>query len=359
MESAPPEQTGSWFDFTRSDGLPRALVQISVFVILLLLAWKLSHILLLMFGAIIVATILRGSAKGLTVWVGVPRRWSLLAAGLLLLALVVAAVLILGTQIATQLSQLGGRLTENLDGIKARLEEYGLLEHFKDTSVLGALAGNVTSFGSAFLGAIADTALVVVAGIYIAMDPHLYRRGMVMLFPPSVQPRIERALDASGRALGRWLLGQLIAMVIVGSLATIGLYLIGVPSPLALGMIAGVTEFIPYLGPLLGALPALLAAWSQGPYVLLWTALLYLCIQQFEAYVISPLLAREMVAVPPAVGLFSVVIFGVAFGAIGLMLAFPLAVVTMVLIVKLYLQPELGEDVLAPGESPRDLREER
>jgi predicted PurR-regulated permease PerM len=98
-------------------------------------------------------------------------------------------------------------------------------------------------------------------------------------------------------------------------------------------------------------------AWSVGPYTLLWTAALYLAIQQLENYVVSPLLAERLVSVPPVVGLFAVVAFGLAFGPIGVVLAFPLAVVTMVMIVKLYVQPELHEPVAAPGESQDDAKQ--
>jgi predicted PurR-regulated permease PerM len=328
-----------------------------LFAVLLLLAWQLSHLLLLVFGSVVVATILRGLADALTERLLVPRNWSLLAAGLLLLGLIGGTVYLLGAQIASQLEQLGNQLTANLQWLKDEFEAAGMLDSLKDSSVFGALLGRLTSLGTTLLGAVADAALVIVAGIYLAIDPSLYRRGVVMLFPKSIQPRLDETIAASGRALGQWLLAQVIAMGLVGGLSALGLYLIGVPSPLALALIAGVTEFIPYLGPWLGALPALLIAASQGPDILAWTAGLYLAIQQFEAYVISPLLARRLVSVPPAVGLFAVVAFGLAFGPFGVILAFPLTVVAMVMVAKLYLEPELGTSVAIPGEPQNDARE--
>jgi predicted PurR-regulated permease PerM len=330
----------------------RSLAQIALVASLLFLTWQLSHLLLLVFGSVVVATILRGCADVLTARLLVPRRWSLLIAGLVLLALIGGTATLLGAQIASQLEQLGNQLTANLQRLKDEFEAAGFLDSLKDSSVFGALLGRVTSFGTALLGAVADAALVIVAGIYIAIDPGLYRRGVVMLFPKSIQPRLDETMATSGRALSQWLLVQLIAMGLVGALSGVGLYLIGVPSPLALALIAAVTEFIPYLGPWLGALPALVIASSQGTDVLLWTAALYLAIQQLEAYVISPLLARRLVSVPPAVGLFAVVAFGLTFGPFGVILAFPLTVVTMVMVAKLYLKPELEVCVAIPGEDP-------
>lgn len=331
-------------------GLPRILVLVSVFVGLFLLAYQLSQLLLLVFGAVIVATVLRGLAEGLRRWCRVPQRWALTLAGLLLVLMVAGTAYLLGSQIQTQAGRLGSDLAANFSSIKTRLAQYGVFDQLRDVSVFGTIVGNVTSLGTAVVAGLADALLVIAAGIYFAVDPQVYRHGLVLLFPPIIQARVDDALQAAGQALGQWLLAQLIAMLVVGVLSGIGLWIIGVPSPLALGLIAGVMEFIPFLGPWLGALPALLVASSEGSYVLVWTALLYLAIQQVEAIVISPLLAKRLVSVPPAVGLFAVVAFGVTFGSVGVLLAFPLTVVTMALVVKLYVQPELHEDVAAPGE---------
>jgi predicted PurR-regulated permease PerM len=334
--------------------LTRILVQIAVFVALGLLAWSLAHLLLLVFGAIVVAAILHGAASGVERATGLQRPWSLTIAGLALLALVAATTVLLGAQIASQLGALSSQLDNTAGKLREVLDSTGALKQLKDSSILGGLIGSLPSLGGTVLTAIADVILVVIAGIYLAIDPQLYKRGTVLLFPESVRERIEAALDASGQALGQWLLAQVAAMVIIGTTAAIGLMLIGVPSALALGLIAGVTEFIPYLGPWLGAAPALLMAWSIGPYTLLWTALLYLAIQQVEAYVVAPLLAERLVSVPPVVGLFAVVAFGLTFGPIGVIMAFPLTVVTMVMVIKLYVQPELHEPVPAPGENADD-----
>ena len=326
------------------------IVQVAGVVVLLLLAWQLAHLLLLVFGSIIVATILRNSGNVLRDWCHVPEAWSLPAAGLILVAVVGGVTALLGQQITEQLGQLGDQLAANIEQLRDQLVSSGMSQHLNEASVIGAVVGNVTSIGKLLMGGVADSLLVLVSGVYLALDPALYRRGTSLLFPRHYQPRLNDAFEASGNALTRWLMTQLVAMAMVGSLSLIGLYAIGMPSPLALALIAGATEFIPYLGPWLGAIPALLVAWSQGPDTLLWAGLLYLGIQQVEAFIISPLLARQMVAVPPALGLFAVVAFGMLLGPFGLVLAFPLTIVTMVLVIKLYVQPELDEDVPAPGE---------
>jgi predicted PurR-regulated permease PerM len=337
--------------------ITRILLQVAVLIALGLLAWSLAHLLLLVFGAVVVAAVLHGAAAGVCRVTGLERQPSLAIAGVTLLVAIAGTTVLLGTQIASQVGTLGSQLREALANLQTMLESWGAMKQLKDGSALGSIIGSIPSYGGALLSAIADVVLVVIAGIYLAIDPGLYKRGTVLLFPADTRARIEDALDASGQALGQWLLAQVVAMVIIGTAATVGLLLIGVPSAFALGLIAGMTEFIPYLGPWLGALPALLVAWSVGPYTMLWTAVLYLAIQQLENYVVAPLLAERLVSVPPVVGLFAVVAFGLTFGPIGVVLAFPLAVVTMVMIVKLYVQPELHEAVAAPGETAVDAQQ--
>ncbi len=171
-----------------------------------------------------------------------------------------------------------------------------------------------------------------------------------MLFPKQRQPEVADTLDAAGEALRLWLGGQVLAMVIVGVLVALGLSFVGVPSPLALGVIAGVTEFVPIAGPVLGAIPALLLASTQGWHTVGWTFLVFVIVQQLESNVIMPLIAGRVVALAPAVGLFAVIVMGVLFGPLGLLLGYPLAVVADVAIRKLYVQQTLGERVAVAGE---------
>jgi predicted PurR-regulated permease PerM len=125
---------------------------------------------------------------------------------------------------------------------------------------------------------------------------------------------------------------------------------IGLPSPLALGLIAAVGEFVPFVGPILAALPALVIAGSQSTEMLLWTLAAFVAIQQVESNLIAPLVQRRTVELPPALSLLSVLAFGVVFGPLGLVLAVPLTVVLYVLVKKLYVRETLGEATPVPGE---------
>ncbi|MGZ5822679.1 MAG: AI-2E family transporter [Hyphomicrobium sp.] len=211
---------------------------------------------------------------------------------------------------------------------------------------------NAFSWGTTIFGAAAALVVVIVAGIYIAVSPEVYRDGFVMLFPKPMQAQIAETLDDAGEALRLWLGGQLLAMIMVGILIGVGLALVGVPSALALGLIAGVTEFIPIVGPVIGAVPALLLASTGGWHTVAWTLAVLVVVQQIESNLIMPLVAGRAVALPPAVGLFAVVAIGVLFGPLGLLLGYPLAVVTDVAVRKLYVRATLGEKVEVAGERP-------
>src|SRR5690606_28843893 len=122
--------------------------------------------------------------------------------------------------------------------------------------------------------------------------------------PRGRRPLLRDALETCGRALRLWLLGQLSSMTMIGVLTALGLWLIGVPSALALGLLAALAAFVPYLGPILSALPALLIAFGQGTDALLLTAGLYIAVQQLESYVVTPLIQQRLATLPAAVTVF-------------------------------------------------------
>ncbi|MEK8123047.1 AI-2E family transporter [Methylocystis sp. IM4] len=120
--------------------------------------------------------------------------------------------------------------------------------------------------------------------------------------------------------------------------------------PLALGVIAGVTEFVPYLGPIVAAIPAVLVAVTLSPTAIAWTIAAYVLIHQTEGHLVTPLIQRQMVYIPPAVILFGIAAISSLFGLAGTIFAAPLTVSLFVLIKKLYVRDSLGEATALPGE---------
>ena len=209
------------------------------------------------------------------------------------------------------------------------------------------------AWGYTFLGALGEVLLVVVVAMYLAADPELYKRGAVKLLPPEQHGRIVSALDATALALRLWFMGQLVSMAAVGIVSGVAFWIIGLPSPLALGIIAGVTNFIPFLGPVLGSIPAMIFAAGLSTEAILWTIAAVFAIQQLEGNVILPIVQRHAVSLPPALALVAVLVFGLLFGLLGLFLAVPLTVALMTLVRKLWIRETLGESTQLPGEADR------
>jgi predicted PurR-regulated permease PerM len=185
--------------------------------------------------------------------------------------------------------------------------------------------------------------VVAVTAIYLAAQ-QLYRRGIAALFRANVRPRVISTIDLVEETLRLWLLGQLVLMILVGVLTFIGLWLIGLLNPGALGLIAGLTEIIPYLGPFIGAIPALLVALTKGLVPALWTGGIYLGIHILEGYLVAPLIERRFVTIPPALVLLGITVSSLLFGVAGLVLAAPLTGVTYISVRTHYVENPLEQE---------------
>lgn len=341
--------------FADGDFIRRVLIFFAL-AALAYLFWQLTDVLLLVFGAVLVAVVLRSCADLIARRTPVSKRWSLIVAGTIILLVFAGFTYLLGTQLRTQLFQLFRLLPPALEYV---LGELGVTSVAQEIPRMlgsgwgGAIVSHIASLGLTAASVLTNLLLVVVAGIFLALDPHVYRVGLVKLFPPGQHERIDGALDASGRALRLWLEGQLFAMALIGVLVAGAMWLIGLPAPLALGLIAGLLEFIPFIGPILGAMPALLIAVTWDTSTFSWTAAAFVVIQQIESNLIMPVVQRRTVELPPALSLFSVVAFGVVLGPLGLFFAVPLTVVVYVLVKKLYVRETLGEPTTVPGEVTR------
>ncbi len=346
-------QRWRWDTFRDAEFVRRVLILLAIAAVVLL-AWRLADVLLLAFGSVLVAVLLHAFAEVLARHAGVPERWSLTAGTAIIVVVALGLFVLFGAQLRVQLATVAERLPFALNNLTKELgigEFTSQLPQMLGMGPGGGFVSRVAGIGGAILGGLADFFLVVIAGIYIAANPTIYRRGFVKLFPVGQHARVEDSLQATGRALRLWLTSQLIAMAAVGMLSTGAFWLIGLPSPVALGFIAGLADFIPFVGPIIGALPAILLAFTLDGQAVLWTLLAVVAIQQIEGNVIFPLVEKRVVTIPPALALFAIVAGGVLFGTLGLVFGFPLAVVAFVLVKKLYVRETLGEPTPVPGEA--------
>lgn len=330
-------EAGDWVFFRRA--LIVAAVVCAFYAI-----WQAAGIFLLAFAAALIAVLLSGASTyasdRLSIRYGIALALALLAA-----ALIVGGIIAVFGTLTDQLREIFVRVPAALDAIGQRFGILNASQQLADTIASGRsgqLLSNAASLGYSFVGGLADLVLVVLAAVYLAADPKVYQTGLLKLFPRAHHHAVADALDSTVSALRRWFLGQLVSMLLVGLACSSAFWLIGLPSPVGLGLIAGLTNFVPVVGPIVGAMPALLLSFGQSTATIIWTAAAILAVQQLEGNVIMPIVQRRMVRIPPAVLLFSIAIFGVLFGWLGVLLAVPLAVACAVLIGKLWIEQALG-----------------
>lgn len=340
--------------------LPRAFVARTLFVLgmgfLLLLSIKLSQLWVLLFGAVVVAVILRSIADPMKRFIRLPDGFAVLAAALTVLAVIGLVLTLFGYQIHRQIEELTAIVPRAWETLQARLSasQVGAWALEQGRGATGQ-AGRVFALAPKIAGAVASGAatlfLVLIAGVYLALEPASSRDGVASLFPISARPRMKHVMDACGTALKGWFLAQLVSMILVGTLTGVGLWALGIPSPLALGLVAGLAQFVPIVGPIIAAVPALIIAATAGTDKLALTGGLFLAVSQLESNFITPMVQRNVADLPVVFGIFAVVGFTLLFGPVGGLFATPMALVIYTLVTMLYRQDVLGDaDAHAPGQ---------
>jgi predicted PurR-regulated permease PerM len=208
---------------------------------------------------------------------------------------------------------------------------------------LGAATRYLFSFLSSTVAVLAGVLLILFTALYIGAEPRLYYEGLLHLFPHAARPRAAEVLAAIGASLRKWLLAQLLMMVAIGVIDAVGLSLLGVKAALALALIAGLLEFIPLLGPILSAVPAIAMAFLDSPQKALFVALLCWGVQFLEGHILAPLLMKRGVDLPPVVTLIGLSLMAIVFGFLGMMVAVPVLAALMVAIRMLYVEDVVGD----------------
>lgn len=328
----------------------RRLAVITAMILGVLLAIRLADVLLLIFASVLVAVLLHAIAQPIRTRTRLNRGLSLGLAVFITVSILTLTFWAFGSQLEAQISDLAELLPPAWADLKVRLSQSGLgqliLQEIEDLprrnggwlSMAPKVASNVGT-------AVAALLIVSFAGLYLAFHPETYASGFLKLFPHKARPRAAQVMAAINEALKRWLLAQILSMLLVGVTTTLGLWAVGVPSPLGLGMLAGLGQFVPVVGPTLATIPGLVVALAAGPEVFALALFVYVLAAQIEANVLTPLVLRQMAELPMAVTLFAVLGAGVLLGPLGVLLATPLAVVVYVLVKKVYVEGVLGEPV--------------
>ncbi len=331
-------------NLTKADIVRSTLIVLLLVGIAMLLV-QVTATLMLIAGAILVAAVIRAFSDPMQ-HRGMPETLSVLLALLLIIALLSGFGYLFGQSLSTQFDNLGTRLTDAYDLARQWLASQPIGRAILSTTPdIQSYFGQALSVAFGALGIITNLVLVLVGGVYLALDPGLYARGTSKLFPKNHSGRVLKALQQSGEVLRKYLAAQLITMTAVGSLVYIGMLIAGIPSAGALGLISALTNFIPLIGPFIGAVPGVLIAFADDPHKIIWAALVYLVAQQIEGNVLTPIVQRHAVAIPPAVLIFALGAMGTLFGTAGIVLAAPITVVIYTLVANLWSRETLGHDV--------------
>jgi predicted PurR-regulated permease PerM len=333
-----------------------------VLVVSLYILWQIRQVLLLVFAAVVLATALNRLARRLQ-RLGMQHGIAVLVSIVVLLALIVGFFWLIVPPFTVQFQELTERVPRGFErlnlwvnhlrtGLPSQLTPY--LPDVQSISqqvqpLINRLLGGSVAFFSSSLGIILNILLVLVlTGMFLA-NPQAYRKGFVRLFPSFYRRRVDGILDQCEVSLGRWLGGALISMSVVALMSMIGLSVLGIPSPLAQGILAGVLNLIPNLGPAISVIPPMAIALLEDPWKCLAVFILYFVIQQVESNFLTPYVMAQQVSLLPAVTLLAQVFFVTFFGFLGLFLALPLTVVGQI-----WVKEVLFKDVLDQWRNQRE-----
>lgn len=334
----------------------RVLIVIGLVVVvflLLVLVYFTFDVILLVFAAALLAIFLRGLSGILGRFLDLSEGWLVMIVSLLLFLLLGGAVAMLAPSVAAQFDHLRFELPKSAEAAAAYISEYGWgraildqLPSFNDVINSVSTSNLLSGVGGVFtstVGAVGNFFITILLAIYFAAEPRFYIHGFVKLFPRPARQRAREVVNTVGDTLRWWLIGKAGSMIFIGLLTWIGLSILGVPLALTLGLIAGLLSFIPNFGPILSAVPAILIAFVDSPMRAVYVAILYVVVQLIESNIVTPLIERETVELPPALTIMFQLALAVLVGGLGLVLATPLLAVIMVMMQMIYMEDMLGD----------------
>lgn len=329
----------------------RAVGLATLAVVVLVLLWFSRRMVLLLFAALLIALILTSLTHLLQKVLPLRHKFAFGLVLLLLTILISVTSVILATTMSDQFSELADRLPKLFSDARERVEQSpayqkatGLFGDPKDIMPSGGAGKMASSAVSSTFQMASSFVFIVFSAIFLAASPGLYMELLIKLFPPHRRAAARETVTRVLATLKQWLLGQAVSMSVVGVMTGVALAIAGIPFAAALGLIAGLAEFIPLAGPILASIPALLLAASEGTDKVLIVLGIFLVIQFLEGNVIMPIVQRKAVHLPPVVTLVALLVLGEAFGLLGMFVAAPLAAMVLVLVEEVYVRRVLQTD---------------
>ncbi len=338
--------------------------------LLLILSWQLRSLIVVLMIAVVIAATLAPAIE-IASKVGIPRWLAVIAVYLGIIGGLTGLILLIGPTVAEQIERLIRKLPGYLEILRSLLEnlvirlgmsdpdDNGMLAQLLDINSLNSwvirssqqLVVRSYSLTKGIIGSVFGLLLALLLSGYMLSGSEKLLQGIINLLPYPWNSRVALQISPVSQRMGGYIQGRILVSAILGLVISLGLNFLGLADfALGLGVIAGFTNLIPFFGPVLGSIPALIVAIAQGGWTALWVLLLFLVIQNLETYVLDPLLVGNSVKVHPLYQLLAVLGGAQVLGIIGALIVPPWVAGTAVLIETLYVQPKLlAEKKLAEG----------
>ena len=315
----------------------KALVWVGV-IGMAALAVYISQSLLVIFAALVFATMIDGGARLIGRYLPIPRNLRIAMVLLLAIAFLVWLGYFAGSQIADQAATLPAIVEKQLNDVIGMAQKSGFQISLSDAQSMAnqvvSGVGTVTRAIGGIAGVVGTVAVILIIGIYVALEPNLYERGVEWMAPRSGRSELRKTLAEMALTLRRLMAGRIVGMVFEGFFTWIALELFGVPMAALLGILTGLLAFIPNIGAVISGLLMATVGFSAGVETGIAAVVIYFVVQTFDGYVVIPMIARKTVDLPPALVLGAQLIMGLLFGIIGLLLADPLLAMLKVALVR-------------------------
>ncbi len=323
----------------------------------IILAAYLFDVLLMIFAGILLAVLLDGLTRLVQKLVPAPRGVALVLVATGILVPLFLIGWLFGPALLGQLDTLTDRFPDAFNSLEQSIRNTSI-----GNKILGALPdpagmltdtsgllGGIAGVFSGVFATVANVILVFFVGIYGVISPHTYISAFVRIFPEHRRERVRDVIATVGKVLRRWLAGRFSTMVVVGVLIGVSFWIIGMPMAGTLGVITALLSFVPFLGPLIAIIPSSLVALVEGPSMIIYVLLVHAVVETLEGNIITPLIQLEAVSLPPAILISVQIVMGLLAGAVGVLLATPLAVTIIVTVQMLYIRDVLKDEVTILG----------
>ncbi len=310
-------------------------------LIIILIVRVAFSVLLMALAGVLIAVYFHGLADVIQKKTKLKRQYALLISILSTLLIFSVLMWFIGARIQNQVAELSNTLPQTISAAKQKVAGTPIGKKVLDYSSgdnSQKLMDTATSFFNTSFGVLGDLYIIIFLGIFFTSDPTLYKNGILFMFPPGRKEAGKIILSRISTSLKGWLKSMLVSMLLITLLIWLSLTAIGMPVTMVLGLITGLLAIVPNFGPVIAMVPGVLIAFTISTNTAVVVALIYIACQTIVASIITPLLQKKIINLPPALTLMSQLIMGTLSGVMGIILAVPLLAILVILVEELYIK---------------------